>query len=259
MNVSAITEVRKAAPYFEACYKMIDISFCATIYKDAIHDPILDGDDWEMRMDELDKQLKGRGIRVNTTHLPYRYHYEDPSSENYAYHYEMTRRSLIASERLGAKWAVVHVNSVDATVAHVKKLFADTGVKTVGLAIENMAKSPIEELIEAHDILLMILPEVRTLSQLRLTFWSDFRYPIRVTMAPNRQRQQRIGVPTELVKDYTVRLLLDHTIVKEITVKDNYQRLNVLNFDCVMCDSAEITVHSTNGYRDAVIFEVRAY
>ena len=82
MNVSAITEVRKAAPYFEAGYKMIDISFCATIYKDAIHDPILDGDDWEMRMDELDKQLKGRGIRVNTTHLPYRYHYEDPSSEN---------------------------------------------------------------------------------------------------------------------------------------------------------------------------------
>ena len=112
---------------------------------------------------------------------------------------------------------------------------------------------------EDGEILTMILPEVRMLSQLRLTFWSDFRYPIRVTMAPNRQRQQRIGVPTELVKDYTVRLLLDHTIVKEITIKDNYQRLNVLNFDCVMCDSAEITVHSTNGYRDAVIFEVRAY
>lgn len=154
MNLSAITEVRKAGVFLEAGIKTIDISFCATIYEEEKHDPILDGDDWEARLEALDTHFKEQGIRVNTTHLPYRYHYENPDEENYAYHYEMTRRSLIASERLGAKWAVVHVNSVDATVAHVKKLFADTGVKTVGLAIENMAKSPIEELIEAHDILL---------------------------------------------------------------------------------------------------------
>ena len=112
---------------------------------------------------------------------------------------------------------------------------------------------------EDGEILTMTLPEKQTLSQLRLTFWSDFSYPIRVTMAPNRQRQQRIGVPAELVKDYTVRLLLDHKVVKEIEVKDNYQRLNVLDFEGVTCDSAEIVVHGTNGHRDAVIFEVRAY
>ena len=153
MNISAITEVRKAAPYFAAGYKIIDISFCGTIYEEVRHDPILDGDDWEARIEELDKQFKEQGIRINSTHLPYRYHYENPEEENYAYHYEMTRRSLIASERLGAKWAVVHANTVEATVAHVKKLFADTGVKTVGIAIENMAKLPIEDLIEAHDAL----------------------------------------------------------------------------------------------------------
>ena len=112
---------------------------------------------------------------------------------------------------------------------------------------------------ENGETLTMTLPGEQTLSQLRLTFWSDFSYPIRVTMAPNRQRQQRAGVPAELVKDYTVRLMLDHKVVKEITVKDNYQRLNVLNFDSVLCDSAEITIHSTNGHSDAVIFEVRAY
>ena len=112
---------------------------------------------------------------------------------------------------------------------------------------------------EGGETLTMTLPEKRTLSQLRLTFWSDFSYPIRVTMAPNRQRQQRVGVPAELVKDYTVRLMLDHKVVKEIEVKDNYQRLNVLDFEGVTCDSAEIVVHSTNGHRDAVIFEVRAY
>ena len=61
------------------------------------------------------------------------------------------------------------------------------------------------------------------------------------------------------MKNYTVRLMRDGEVVKEITVKDNYQRLNVLDFEEVKCDSAEITVHSTNGHRDAVIFEVRAY
>ena len=151
MNLSAITEVRKAGVYFAAGCTTIDISFCGTIYEAAKHDPILDGDDWEARVEELAKQFKQQGIRVNTTHLPYRYHYENPDEENYAYHYEMTRRSLIASERLGAKWAVVHVNTVEATMAHVKKLFADTGVKSIGLAIENMAKLPVEDLIEAHD------------------------------------------------------------------------------------------------------------
>ena len=78
-------------------------------------------------------------------------------------------------------------------------------------------------------------------------------------MAPNRQRQQRAGVPAELVKDYTVRLMRNREVVKEITVKDNYQRLNVLDFEDITCDRAEITVHSTNGHPDAVIFEVRAY
>ena len=48
-------------------------------------------------------------------------------------------------------------------------------------------------------------------------------------------------------------------VVKEIPVKDNYQRLNVLDLEGTLCDSAEITVHSTNGHENAVMFEVRAY
>ena len=97
------------------------------------------------------------------------------------------------------------------------------------------------------------------LKELRLTFWSDFKYPIRVTMAPNRQKQQRIGVPSELIKDYTVRLMLKNEVVKEIHIKDNYQRLNVVDLENTLCDTAEIHIHSTNGHENAVIFEVRAY
>ncbi len=109
------------------------------------------------------------------------------------------------------------------------------------------------------ETLTMTLARPALLTELDLTFWSDFKYPIRVTMAPNRQKQQRPGVPAELVKDYTVELVRDGKTVRTIEVAGNYQRHNVLNFQPTECDSARITVHTTNGHEDACIFEVRAY
>jgi len=112
---------------------------------------------------------------------------------------------------------------------------------------------------EGGEVLTMKLDAPQTLSQLRLTFYSDFAYPIRVTMAPNRQKQQRDGVPAELVRDYTVVLKKDGEIVREIPVEGNYQRHNVLDFEPTLCDTAEIRVTATNGIEDAWIYEVRAY
>ena len=109
------------------------------------------------------------------------------------------------------------------------------------------------------ECLTMKLASPETLSQLRLTFDSDFSYPIRVTMAYNRQVQQRIGVPAELVKDYTVTLKKDGKAVRTIEVKDNHQRHNILDFEPTECDSAEICVTSTNGADKITVFEVRAY
>lgn len=109
------------------------------------------------------------------------------------------------------------------------------------------------------ECLTMKLASPATLSQLRLTFDSDFSYPIRVTMAYNRQVQQRIGVPAELVKDYTVTLKKDGKAVRTIEVKDNHQRHNILDFEPTECDSAEICVTSTNGADKITVFEVRAY
>lgn len=109
------------------------------------------------------------------------------------------------------------------------------------------------------ETLTMTLDKAATLSQLRLTFDSDFAYPIRVTMAYNRQVQQRVGVPAELVKDYTVTLKKDGKAVRTIEVKGNYQRLNVLDFEPTECDSAEICIASTNGADKITVFEVRAY
>lgn len=99
----------------------------------------------------------------------------------------------------------------------------------------------------------------KLVSEVQLTFWSDFKYPIRITMAPNRQKQQRIGVPEELVKDYLIVLKKDGKTVRQIEIKDNHQRRNSIKFNATSCDSLDIVVYSTNGYKDAVIFEVRVY
>lgn len=114
-------------------------------------------------------------------------------------------------------------------------------------------------LSEGGESLSVKLKKETLLSEIQLTFWSDFQYPIRITMSPNRQKQQRQGAPAELVKDYKITLKRDGRTVKEIDIKDNHQRRNVVKFDEICCDSVEITVYKTNGYENAVIFEVRAY
>ena len=97
------------------------------------------------------------------------------------------------------------------------------------------------------------------LSELRFTFHSDFRYPIRVTMAPNRQKQQRPGVPAELVKDYDVILRRNGKIVRTVEVRENHQRHNIHRFEKTACDAVELHVITTNGAEEVTVFEVRAY
>ena len=78
-------------------------------------------------------------------------------------------------------------------------------------------------------------------------------------MAPNRQKQQRPGVPAELVKDYDVILRKDGEIVHTIEVRGNHQRHNIHRFEKSVCDTVELRVISTNGADEITIFEVRAY
>lgn len=112
---------------------------------------------------------------------------------------------------------------------------------------------------QSGETLTMTLEKPAVLSELRLTFYSDFAYPIRVTMAPNRQKQQRPGIPAELVKDYTVTFKKDGKTVHTIAVKDNHQRHNILAFPPVECDTVDFTFHTTNGHKDVWVYEVRAY
>ena len=155
MLLSANADLRSAKKLAELGYDAIDVSFCRVIYRDDPypHNPQLDDDDYERVLDRYMEECAGLGLKILTSHIPYRYAYNDPTSENYDYNFKMTCRSLAASEYLGAEWAVVHTKKAEDTVPYVKRLLQESGVKLIGIAIENMMHYPVEELIKSHDIL----------------------------------------------------------------------------------------------------------
>ena len=112
---------------------------------------------------------------------------------------------------------------------------------------------------ENGETLTMTFDSSVTLSELRYTFDSDFRYPIRMTMAPNRQKQQRSGVPEELVCDYDIIIKRGAEAVRTLEVRGNHQRHNIHRFDATECDSVTLRVISTHGEPEITVFEVRAY
>lgn len=103
------------------------------------------------------------------------------------------------------------------------------------------------------------LGKTAPINEVRLTFESNFAFPIRVTMAPNRQKQQRIGVPAELVKDFNVELIRDGKVVAAANVRDNHLRLRTVGFPGIEADTVKVTPISTNGAEDVVIHEIRIY
>jgi len=109
------------------------------------------------------------------------------------------------------------------------------------------------------ETLSLKLAEAAEVSQVRLTFDSNFNYAIKISMSAKRQGQQRIGTPIELVKDYTVELYLNGEKVAEKAVLDNVQRANVVDLDKTLCDEVKVKIHSTNGAEDARVYEVRVY
>ena len=69
--------------------------------------------------------------------------------------------------------------------------------------------------------------------------------------------QQLVGVPPELVKDYTISLWNKGVVVHRKEVKNNYMRLNRVAFDVTECDRITISFTATNGIDTIRVFEVR--
>ena len=71
--------------------------------------------------------------------------------------------------------------------------------------------------------------------------------------------KEPIGVAKDLVKDYTIILSLDGQEVFRTSVRNNYQRLNIVKIPSVRADEALIRIESTNGSPSAKVFEIRIY
>jgi hypothetical protein len=100
---------------------------------------------------------------------------------------------------------------------------------------------------------------VHKISTVQITFDSNFQIDKKITLSSIRQKQQIIGIPKELVKDYEVALFYKGQMVSRKTVIDNFQRMNRIEFEPVLCDEVKITVLATNGDPMARVFEVRIY
>lgn len=112
---------------------------------------------------------------------------------------------------------------------------------------------------EAGETVTLQLKSVTEISEVRLIFDTNFRFSNKQTQATKRQKQQRVGTPPELVRDYTVRLWKNGTVVAETSVAENIQRNNKVEFAPTECDTVTVTVTATNGCEDVHIYEVRLY
>lgn len=109
------------------------------------------------------------------------------------------------------------------------------------------------------EMLTLHLADRQPVSEVHLTFDSNFHYPIKITLSRKRQAQQRIGVPPELIRDYTVTLWQGDKKAAKQKVTENVQRKNIVTFPTTECDRVTVMVHKTNGSNEAHIYEIRVY
>lgn len=109
------------------------------------------------------------------------------------------------------------------------------------------------------EMLTLHLADRQPVSEVHLTFDSNFHYPIKITLSRKRQAQQRIGVPPELIRDYTVTLWQGDKKAAKQTVTENVQRKNIVTFPTTECDRVTVMVHKTNGSNEAHFYEIRVY
>ena len=97
------------------------------------------------------------------------------------------------------------------------------------------------------------------LQQVQLTFDTNLTRESMPSMTRNVRNRQVKGLPGELVCDYDIRFYREgkEVICKEI--RGNYQRLNRIVVDNVICDRLTVTVYKAYGIDRARIFEIRTY
>ena len=90
------------------------------------------------------------------------------------------------------------------------------------------------------------LPSPQPVHCVQLIFDTNLCRSIKITLSSKRMGQQLVGVPPELVKDYTISLWNKGVVVHRKEVKNNYMRLNRVadvykrqEYNHVRCESAK--------------------
>lgn len=104
------------------------------------------------------------------------------------------------------------------------------------------------------------LKEAVFLKELRLVFDPNLSEERFITTSAQHRERMRKSTDPELVKDYEIRLMKDGETVWRKSVENNYQRMNIIAVDgSFEVDEVVLVVKKTNGYENAVVFEIRGY
>lgn len=103
------------------------------------------------------------------------------------------------------------------------------------------------------------LEQAVNMSQIYLSFDPDFSKPMFITPSLKIRKKRTTEMPEMLVRSYKLILKKNGQVLKEISVEDNYQRVNKHTFEAVACDEILLEVSATYGDIHARVFEIRAY
>ena len=117
-----------------------------------------------------------------------------------------------------------------------------------------------EGIHDTGESLTFKLQSVYKINEVRITFDPNLNQEHCISVSKSFIDKEPIGVPKELVKNYTVFIKHKGKIILQRPIKFNYQRLNVIDFETpIEGDEVCICIHETHGVADARVFEVRIY
>lgn len=104
------------------------------------------------------------------------------------------------------------------------------------------------------------LADAANVQEVRLLFDPNLSREIMPSITSTVRDRQPKEMPEELVRDYSVVLLLNGVVQRKVEVKANYQRQRIHAFaGPVKADTVQVVVSATHGHPGARIFEVRIY
>ena len=117
-----------------------------------------------------------------------------------------------------------------------------------------------EDMAQKDAFLKLAFEKEKKISQVRVTFDPDLNIEIMISQTKRRLDGMIKGMPPTLVKDFRVSLLKGKETVFTKEIRNNAERLCVINTnEAIEADAVLIQIDTTYGCKNARVFEVRIY